>query len=168
MTQGAGKRTRSRHCLTDQTEEVDCGYVWADWATTWATEKDKPSSCDANGNTSRFSRLCIFKNQSNEIESSVPSLTNCADEADIVRRSRAVMLDPDPFCGYLTLRDENEINGQVIGQHALLRVLSKLKFDLFLKPGSETNSVQDIINIVCSSCENNQEKIKIQTKIPNF
>ena len=162
MTQGSGKRTRSRHCLTGETEEIDCGFTWASWEETWPTVKDELAECDAEGNTPRFSKNCLFINETFETlnNSSAPTLTNCADDVD--ERSRPIVFSSGQGCAYLTERVEKEIDGKVMGYQSGFKQNSWLKFDLFLKSGQ--TGIKDVLNIECPSCRSETNHMKIQAR----
>ena len=166
MTQGTGKRTRSRHCLTEETEEIDCGFIWASWEETWPTVKDELAECDLEGNTPRFSRSCIFKNETFETlnNSTAPSLTNCADDVD--ERSRPIVFSSGQGCAYLTERIKKEIDGNVFGYQSGFKHNSWLKFDLFLRSGQETG-IKDILNIECPSCRSETGHMMVQSRTIN-
>ena len=161
MTQGAGKRTRSRQCSSDAVEEVECGFIWASWEATWENEKNQQANCDDEGNTSSFSRACLFKNQTFEslISTPAPTPANCAD--DIVKRSRSIDLTVGSGCGYLTKRDEREIIDEVFAYHSGFKQNSWLKFDLFIRSGQSLSGEKDVLKI---DCVGRVDHIQIKTR----
>ena len=66
------------------------------------------------------------------------------------------------ICVYLTLKDEKEINGQIIGQQIGWKISFRLKFDLFLQSGQTLSTIMDILNIICINCEDS-DRLLVQT-----
>ena len=122
-----------------------------------------PAQCEAEGSSSRFISPCEFINQTHKalIESGEPVATNCANQEDVFRTSLMVAID-GKNCVYLTLKDEKEINGQIIGQQIGWKISFRLKFDLFLQSGQTLSTIMDILNIICINCEDS-DRLLIQT-----
>ena len=107
---------------------MDCGYTWAEWSS--VVELLNPAQCETDGSTSSFIRPCSFINETHETltSSTAPVAANCADEDEVLKTLRMVALDGNN-CKYLTLRDETQINGQVIGQQVCWKINLRLKFN---------------------------------------
>ena len=118
---------------------MDCGFVWAEWSAT--PVPDTATSCDDEGNTSSYTRQCVWVNATHEtlIDSYEPVLDNCGD--DRPKRAREVSVTGDGECSYISQRSVKELDGFVLTKHARFRVFWRLQFDLFLRPG-QTGSVE--------------------------